>query len=200
MLTFLQRHETELVFAKIKMQKKVFILLFSLLSFTFILLLGEGEQTRTSNLKCLTCHSEGSPSPLAKNFKINENAFNASIHGQLDCTDCHQAALKEIEGDIPHQKDLPDVNCTQSCHQENRLLRPGQSPLYYPDSVHGKDYVKGIKDVPVCTDCHNEHDILSPQDLSSRLYAIKIAEVCSGCHDNLALARTYGFLTSRLKT
>jgi predicted CXXCH cytochrome family protein len=70
----------------------------------------------------------------------------------------------------------------------------------YLEGVHGKDYVKGIKDVPVCTDCHSEHDILSPQDLRSKVYATKIAELCVRCHDNLALSRQYGFLTSRMKT
>ena len=70
----------------------------------------------------------------------------------------------------------------------------------YLEGVHGKDYVKGLKDVPVCTDCHNEHDIISPQDLSSRVYTTKVAEVCSRCHDDEALSRQYGFLTSRLKT
>lgn len=70
----------------------------------------------------------------------------------------------------------------------------------YLEGVHGKDYVKGIKDVPVCTDCHSEHDILSPQDLRSKVYATRIAELCVRCHDNLALSRQYGFLTSRMKT
>lgn len=70
----------------------------------------------------------------------------------------------------------------------------------YLEGVHGKDYVKGIKDVPVCTDCHSEHDIQSPQDLRSRVYATRIAELCVSCHDNVALSRQYGFLTSRMKT
>jgi nitrate/TMAO reductase-like tetraheme cytochrome c subunit len=70
----------------------------------------------------------------------------------------------------------------------------------YLEGVHGKDYIKGIKDVPVCTDCHSEHNILSPEDLESRVYATKVAGVCSRCHDDLSLSRQYGFLTSRLKT
>lgn len=70
----------------------------------------------------------------------------------------------------------------------------------YLEGVHGKDYIKGIKDVPVCTDCHSEHDILSPQDFNSKVYATRIAELCVRCHDNLALSRQYGFLTSRMKT
>jgi predicted CXXCH cytochrome family protein len=54
--------------------------------------------------------------------------------------------------------------------------------------------------VPVCTDCHNEHDIRSPSDLGSVVYATKVAAVCARCHDDERLARQYGLLTSRLKT
>jgi len=70
----------------------------------------------------------------------------------------------------------------------------------YLEGVHGKAYVKGIGDVPVCTDCHNEHDIRSPSDLGSVVYATKVAAVCARCHDDERLARQYGLLTSRLKT
>jgi len=70
----------------------------------------------------------------------------------------------------------------------------------YVEGVHGKDYVKGIEDVPLCTNCHSEHDIRAPEDLSSRVYATKVAGVCSRCHDDERLGRQYGFLTSRLKT
>ena len=71
----------------------------------------------------------------------------------------------------------------------------------YLEGVHGKDYVKGIKDVPVCTDCHSEHDIRLPEDLEldglrheGRRRSAPAATTTS------ALARQYGFLTSRLKT
>lgn len=70
----------------------------------------------------------------------------------------------------------------------------------YLEGVHGEEYEKGSLDVPVCTDCHNEHDITSPQDLGSGVYATKVAEVCSSCHDDEILSRQYGFLTSRAKT
>jgi predicted CXXCH cytochrome family protein len=70
----------------------------------------------------------------------------------------------------------------------------------YLEGVHGKAYVKGIGDVPVCTDCHSEHDIRSPSDLGSVVYATKVAAVCARCHDDERLARQYGLLTSRLKT
>jgi hypothetical protein len=70
----------------------------------------------------------------------------------------------------------------------------------YLEGVHGQDYLKENPDVLVCTDCHSEHGITSPQELSSRVYATKVAEVCSHCNDDDFLARQYGFITSRLKT
>jgi predicted CXXCH cytochrome family protein len=70
----------------------------------------------------------------------------------------------------------------------------------YFEGVHGKDYVKGSADVPVCTDCHSEHAIQGPDDLNSVVYATRVAAVCTRCHDDESLARQYGFLTSRLKS
>jgi predicted CXXCH cytochrome family protein len=70
----------------------------------------------------------------------------------------------------------------------------------YLEGVHGKDYVKGVKDVPVCTDCHSEHDIYSPQELSSTVYSTKVAAICSRCHDDEAITRRFGLLSQRLKS
>ncbi len=70
----------------------------------------------------------------------------------------------------------------------------------YLEGVHGKDYVKGSADVPVCTDCHSEHAIQGPEDIDSVVYSTRVAAVCSRCHDDERLARQYGFLTSRLKS
>ncbi len=70
----------------------------------------------------------------------------------------------------------------------------------YLEGVHGEDYEKGIADVPVCTDCHSEHNILGPESLDSQVYATHVAEVCTRCHDDERLSRQYGFLTSRLKS
>jgi nitrate/TMAO reductase-like tetraheme cytochrome c subunit len=38
----------------------------------------------------------------------------------------------------------------------------------YLEGVHGQDFAKGVRDVPVCTDCHGEHQILAPQDKQSK--------------------------------
>jgi predicted CXXCH cytochrome family protein len=146
----------------------------------------------TTDEDCLVCHKN----PNLKNsdgrsLYIDSEKLRSSIHGKagFSCVDCH-IDLMEVK-DFPHPAKLKAVSCGQ-CHEEIEND--------YLEGVHGKDYAKGIKDVPVCTDCHNEHDITSPQDLSSPVYATKVADVCSRCHDDEALAQQYGFLTARLKT
>lgn len=110
-----------------------------------------------------------------------------------NCGHCHGA--HDIRGVTDPLSLVSRNNIIQTCGGCHVGIRRD-----YLEGVHGKDYVKGIKDVPVCTDCHSERDIQSPQDLRSRVYATRIAELCVSCHDNVALSQQYGFLTSRMKT
>jgi len=117
----------------------------------------------------------------------------AGLTVSADCSSCHGSHdIKKVEDSASQVSRKNIIRTCGRCHVG--VERD------YLEGVHGKDYVKGIKDVPVCTDCHNEHEILSHQDLGSRVYATKVAAVCSRCHDDETLARQYGFLTSRLKT
>lgn len=122
-----------------------------------------------------------------------EGLKKSGLATSSNCSNCHGAHdIKNVHNLLSRVSRKNIVHTCGKCHVG--IERD------YLEGVHGKDYVKGIKDVPVCTDCHNEHDITSPQNLSSSVYATKVAEVCSRCHDDERLARQYGFLTSRLKT
>jgi hypothetical protein len=149
---------------------------------------------------CEKCHLEKVPSKKGAGFI---GGYNQSAHFKAleksgltmsaNCSNCHGAHDIKAVGDplsLVSRKNI--IKTCGSCH-----LGIQKS---YLEGVHGIDYVKGIKDVPICTDCHSEHDILSPQDINSQVYATKVAQVCSRCHDDMALSRQYGFLTSRLKT
>jgi predicted CXXCH cytochrome family protein len=149
---------------------------------------------------CERCHLD--KVKTAKGFDFIRQ-YRGSIHFQAleksgltmsaNCSNCHGAHdIKNVADPLALVSRKNIIKTCGTCHVA--IERD------YLDGVHGKDYVKGIKDVPVCTDCHNEHDILSPQNLNSKVYVTKVAEVCARCHDNLALSRQYGFLTSRLKT
>jgi predicted CXXCH cytochrome family protein len=149
---------------------------------------------------CEVCHLGRVKTPKGQDFirEYRKSAhFNALEKSGLtmsaNCSNCHGA--HDIKGVEDPQSLVARKNIIRTCGTCHVGIERG-----YLEGVHGKDYVKGIKDVPVCTDCHSEHDILAPQDLNSTVYATKVAGVCSRCHDDMALSRTYGFLTSRLKT
>jgi predicted CXXCH cytochrome family protein len=149
---------------------------------------------------CENCHLEKVKTERGNDFikqyrrSIHFRALDkAGLTLSANCSHCHGAHdIKAVQDPLSHVSRRNIVRTCGICHVG--IERD------YMDGVHGKDYVKGIKDVPVCTDCHSEHDISSPQDLSSRVYATRVAEVCSRCHEDEALARQYGFLTARLKT
>jgi predicted CXXCH cytochrome family protein len=149
---------------------------------------------------CENCHLGPVKTPRGENFirGYRESAhFKALEQSGLtmsaNCSNCHGAhAIKRVDDPEAMTARKNIIRTCGICHvgiERNYLA-----------GAHGKDYVKGIKDVPVCTDCHSEHNILAPEDLKSTVYATKVAEVCARCHDNVALSRQYGFLTSRLKT
>jgi predicted CXXCH cytochrome family protein len=149
---------------------------------------------------CLSCHLERVKTTLGPGFA---GRYKESVHFQAlskaglsfsaTCLSCHGGHSVLPVGD-PRSK-VSRRNIIRTCGTCHTGIERD-----YLEGVHGRDFVKGSKDVPVCTDCHNEHDIRSPEDLGSGVYATKVSAVCTRCHDNETLARQYGLLTSRLKT
>jgi hypothetical protein len=130
------------------------------------------------NPKCLSCHAA--------------EVLAGSVHAGLACTDCHRMTLNPGTTDVPHPKKLPPPNCTAKCHQVNPLLKPGESPAYYPDSVHGQAYLlRGVKDVARCWDCHGKHNIKKKDDPASTVNRRNIPLMCSTCHENQAVVVKY---------
>lgn len=149
---------------------------------------------------CESCHLEKVTTKRGAGF-ISQ--YEKSIHFRAlekagltlsaNCSHCHGA--HDIKRILDPGSRVSRMNIIRTCGACHVGIERD-----YLEGVHGKDYLKKIKDVPVCTDCHSEHDIRSPQELGSSVYATRVAMVCSRCHDDEALARQYGFLTARLKT
>jgi predicted CXXCH cytochrome family protein len=149
---------------------------------------------------CLSCHLERVRTTLGPGYagrykqSVHFRALSkAGLSFSATCLSCHGGHSVQPMGD-PQSK-VSRRNIIPTCGTCHAGIERD-----YLEGVHGKDYVKGSQDVPVCTDCHNEHDIQSPEDLDSGVYATKVAAVCARCHDDESLARQYGLLTSRLKT
>jgi len=149
---------------------------------------------------CERCHLGQVETPRGQEFiRQYENSIHfralekAGLTISANCSHCHGShdilSIEDPEAKTSRKKIV--YTCGQ-CHVGIQQA--------YLEGVHGLDYIKGIKDVPVCTDCHLEHNILPSSDARSSIYATKVAAVCSRCHDDQAIARQYGMLTARWKT
>lgn len=149
---------------------------------------------------CLGCHQErvktGRGEGFAAGYKNSEHYRALAKSGltlSATCLTCH-GGHDVLPVEDPRSK-VSRRNIIKTCGACHAGIERD-----YLEGVHGKDYAKGIQDVPVCTDCHSEHDIRSPERLDSDVYATKVAAVCTRCHDDERLARQYGLVTSRMKT
>jgi cytochrome b subunit of formate dehydrogenase len=133
--------------------------------------------------------------------------YEASVHGMAakggvylaaTCNDCHSTggtAHKILSPGHPDSAinhfNIPDT-CGK-CHKgvENDFM----------EGVHGKLVSRGETDAPVCTNCHGEHGIISPDDPRSPVSSARLAEeTCSPCHESAVLNAKYGLQAGRLAT
>lgn len=165
--------------------------------------------------ECVACHSD-----LASvtDFPHAEKLPKAQ------CAACHEKIQQQYNEGV-HARALSKMGLTVSascgtCHRAHDIRPAGdpQSPVsrgnvpklcaqchggiydQFVKSVHGKDYLAGKTDVPVCTDCHGEHSIRGPGENESTVSAKHVAATCSRCHEDMRLARIYGLAGSRLST
>lgn len=153
---------------------------------------------------CDRCHADAE---LAKRNGLPDPSFIMSydlgIHGKglrksglvgsATCVSCHKAhdILPKSDPDSSVNRKKIPYTCG-TCHAG--IFQQ------YIKSVHGLDFIKGIKDVPVCTDCHGEHAILGKDDPNSRVYATRVGATCSKCHDDSELIRKFGLPPDRLRS
>ncbi|MCH8801411.1 MAG: cytochrome c3 family protein [Chloroflexi bacterium] len=144
---------------------------------------------------CGSCHAN--PELVAKfGIPIAQplEAYRASIHaravaegrGGATCSDCHGShtifPAHDPRSSVFHQR-VPET--CGACHAEIAAT--------YAKSVHGMAAARGVRDAPVCTDCHGEHRILSPSEPGSLVFATNIPlQTCGRCHSDIRLSEKYG--------
>jgi cytochrome b subunit of formate dehydrogenase len=151
---------------------------------------------------CATCHSN--PQFLASHqipFAHPVELYRQSVHGRLIasgsekaavCSDCHGShgifPAQDARSKINHWN-LPST-CGQ-CHSEIAKT--------YLESVHGEAMKAGVRDAPVCIDCHGEHLILEPAQAGSLVNATRVSLVtCGRCHNDERLALRYNLPADRV--
>jgi len=150
--------------------------------------------------QCLTCH-EALDDAQSKLFK-------SDIHFRkgLSCADCHggnrksedmEAAMSKKAGFIGVPKGDERSKLCADCHSQAQTMRKFDSDLptdQWEDlqaSVHGKLSTSGREHIVQCTTCHNAHGIVSVKSPASPVYPLNVVKICSNCHSNAALMRSY---------
>ncbi len=154
---------------------------------------------------CLSCHQDNPEvrartTPSAGFIK----AFENSVHGSLlksgngkaaTCIDCHTP--HGIKGPNDPTSTVNKFNIPKTCSKCHAEIAKE-----YEGSIHGVAVLqKGIKDAPVCTDCHGEHNILRINDPRSPVSKQNLsAQVCAPCHSSVKLSQKFGMNSDRFKT
>ena len=133
--------------------------------------------------------------------------YEASVHGQASgrgvylaasCSDCHSAdgsAHRILSPGTP-ESSISHFNIPSTCGQCHKAIERD-----FWEGIHGILVERGEVDSPVCTHCHGEHGILSPDDPGSPVSPARIAEVtCNPCHESAVLNEKYGLRPGRLAT
>jgi hypothetical protein len=120
---------------------------------------------------------------------LTENNFDAAT-----CVSCHGSHDVRAMGDPDspiNWRNVPET-CGQ-CH--------GEIMEQYVESIHWTAALKGVRTSPVCTDCHGEHAVQSPEDPDSPVHPLRVsAETCERCHASELLSGKYGIATNRVET
>ncbi|MGD0057942.1 MAG: cytochrome b/b6 domain-containing protein [Verrucomicrobiia bacterium] len=134
---------------------------------------------------CGRCH--GNLEAMEK-FNLRQRAvvvsYENSVHGLAHsngvanaavCSDCH--GTHDLHRSTNPESKLYWQNIPATCGKCHENVRQT-----YSRSIHGTAVAQGLRDAPVCTDCHGEHTIQAVKLASSRVSPANIPETCGQCH------------------
>lgn len=132
---------------------------------------------------CLMCHEDDGLALELENGEemslyVDRETYLHSVHGdELLCTDCHQGYDSGDEHpsgatfeSVRHYV-LGSYEVCKQCHFDTytRTL----------ESIHYEYLAEGFEDMPVCTDCHGDHEIADPHEKQAM-----ISRSCATCHED----------------
>ncbi len=168
------------------------------------------------NLSCLICHESlkgtyVTAKGVESRLHVNGEKFAASVHGDLECTNCHLGYEDDPHAALQESTD-PELSSIAKAIAKKSPLDPvaqAACSQCHPDiyeevraSVHGVNiFEKKELDGALCLDCHGSpHEIMHAADDGHGLSASpvsygRIVETCGYCHEKKSVSLKYGFST-----
>jgi formate dehydrogenase gamma subunit len=139
------------------------------------------------------------PVDCARCHKEESRTFGTSAHGQAllrgmdaaaSCKDCHGShdILSPLTPGSPLHFSKQAETCGK-CHED--------AAADVAASVHGRATLKGVREAPSCTDCHEEHRLHS---LAGSAASREVGDTCSRCHESERINTKFGMPTDRVQT
>ncbi len=135
---------------------------------------------------CYQCHGQ-----IYDALKDSIHGKNIFVQKQTDgplCLDCHGSPhyimpKEDRTSPVNHWNIL---NTCGKCHNREDISKKyGLSTEVierYKESFHGKKYILGYSNAPICTDCHGAHDIKNWDDPDSPVSWGHRVATCGKCH------------------
>ncbi len=112
-------------------------------------------------------------------------------------------------------KENPNIEAATcvACHGSHRILPPShpnstfskfeipkicgkchaEAEKEFTMSIHWRSVLRGHVESPVCTDCHGEHQIVSPTDKDALTHpSLLSSQLCANCHANKTMMARHG--------
>lgn len=145
---------------------------------------------------CGKCHDDPD---FVKKFSMSSkhpgSSYVKSVHGKIvesgdleaaNCVTCHGA--HNIKNRVMPGSKISSFNVPNTCIQCHKEVTEE-----YEQSIHWIMAKKGVREAPVCNDCHSEHSITAINTINKKEKVRKIQEeTCFQCHQNPVIARRYG--------
>lgn len=153
---------------------------------------------------CQTCHVD--LDLVKRHFSLRDapiRMYSRSVHGRptkkgrytsATCTNCHAASAggTKTSHRILSASDPESTTYHFSIPNTCGVCHEAVTKDYW-EGIHGQYVLNGATDAPVCTHCHGEHGIISPDDPLSPVSAARLAQsTCTPCHDSAVLNQKYG--------
>ena len=154
-----------------------------------------------STYGCVACHAD------------KRTAFVQGVHAErgIRCHHCHGGNPAAIVLPAAHRGrfvgapgKVATVALCGSCHSDPNRMRqfglPTGQVAEFRTSRHGRLLLEQHDlNAPTCSDCHDAHTILRPDDARSSVYPTNIPATCAHCHENVRLMPQYGLPTDQVE-